>query len=275
MLNQKIAIQGIEGSNHHKVIRDFFKPNTRIQACTSFRDVVDALVNNQVDASLMALENSIAGSILPNYRLLIDAELQITKEFYLNISHNLVALPNQSLHEITSVKSHQMALHQCSDFFSEHPHIRLIEDADTALPAKQIALQKEKNTAALVPKGTAELFGLEVIQPDVQDVDSNETRFVLLQKPTKRENADANKATLHFELKHEQGSLAKMLSNMADFGMNLTKIQSIPIANKKWNYAFIVDVRFQDINNFHKLIQVLKTTAEVVQILGLYKSGRI
>lgn len=274
MQNLKIAIQGIEGSNHHKVIRDYFEAETQIKACATFREVVNALVNNQVEASLMAIENSIAGSILPNYRLLIDANLQITKEFYLNICHNLVALPNQSLNDIIQVKSHQMALHQCGNFFSKHPHIKLIEDVDTALPAKLIAKNQQKNLAALVPNGTAELFGLKVIQPNVQDTNTNETRFVLLKKPTQTENQEANKATLHFELKHERGSLAKLLTTMSELGMNLTKIQSIPIAHKQWNYAFIVDVRFEQIHDYKKLIRVLNASTEVIQTLGLYKSGR-
>ena len=271
----KIAIQGIEGSNHYKVITDYFNAQTQIKACSTFREVVDALVHNQVDAALMAIENSIAGSILPNYRLLIDANLQITQEFYLNICHNLVALPNQSIEDITQVKSHQMALHQCGEFFNAHPHIRLIEDVDTALPAKVIAENKQKNVAALVPTGTAELFGLTVIQPNIQDVDSNETRFVLLEKSAKTGIENANKATLHFELKHERGSLAVLLAVMHQYQMNLTKIQSIPIAHKKWTYAFIVDVRFTDAENFKKMSQELTSTTEVFQVLGLYKSGRI
>jgi prephenate dehydratase len=275
MQNQIIAIQGIEGSNHHKVIRDFFPKNNRIKACSTFREVVSSLVKNEVNFALMAIENSIAGSILPNYRLLIDANLQITEEFYLNISHNLVALPQQRINDITQVKSHQMALHQCGNFFNKYPHIKLIEDVDTALPAKIIAKKQQLKTAALVPTGTAELFGLEVIEPNIQDVDTNETRFVLLEKNTRKDPAEVNKATLHFELKHERGSLANMLSIMRDLEMNLTKIQSIPIAHKKWNYAFIVDVRFDDLENYKKLIQVLETSTEVVKTLGLYKSGRI
>ena len=275
MQNQIIAIQGIEGSNHHKVIRDFFPKNNRIKACSTFREVVSSLVKNEVNFALMAIENSIAGSILPNYRLLIDADLQITEEFYLNISHNLVALPQQRINDITQVKSHQMALHQCGNFFNKYPHIRLIEDVDTALPAKLIAQKQQLKTAALVPTGTAELFGLEVIEPNIQDVDTNETRFVLLEKNTRKDPAEVNKATLHFELKHERGSLANMLSIMRDLEMNLTKIQSIPVAHKKWNYAFIVDVRFDDLENYKKLIQVLETSTEVVTTLGLYKSGRI
>lgn len=271
----KIAIQGIEGSNHHKVIRDYFVASTQIQACDTFRQVVDSLVNGQVDAALMAIENSIAGSILPNYRLLIDADLQITQEFYLNICHHLVALPNQSITDITQVKSHQMALHQCGNFFSKYPHIRLIEDVDTALPAKCIALHQEKQTAALVPEGTAELFGLAVIQPNIQDVDNNETRFVLLQKPTTVKVEEANKATLHFELTHQEGSLAEVLVLMKSYNMNLTKIQSIPIAHKTWTYAFIVDVRFQLLNKFQQLIDELQSKTELIQVLGLYKSGRL
>lgn len=271
----KIAIQGIEGSNHHKVIRDYFGADTPIEACATFRRVVDALVTNQVDAALMAIENSIAGSILPNYRLVIDAQLTITQEFYLPISHHLVALPGHTIQDIRQVKSHQMALYQCGEFFSKHPHIRLIEDVDTALPAKQIALHQEKNTAALVPDGTAELFGLTVIHPNIQDVDHNETRFVLLEKKPVSQLNSANKATLHLELKHEEGSLANALNTMHNCQMNLTKIQSIPIAHKAWTYAFIVDVVFHKQEHFDALIHQLASQTELLHVVGKYKSGRI
>ena len=276
LMNEKrIAIQGIEGSNHHKVIRDFMPSTNQIKACATFREVVSSLIRKEVDFALMAIENSIAGSILPNYRLLIYADVQITDEFYLNISHNLVALPNQTTKDITQVKSHQMALHQCGNFFNKHPHIKLIEDVDTALPAKIIAENQQLKTAALVPDGTAELFGLQVIEPSIQDIDTNETRFVLLAHANGLDQTAANKATLHFELKHERGNLASILQKMNEMEMNLTKIQSIPIAHKKWNYAFIVDVRFDDLKNYQKLIQVLQASTEVVKTLGLYKSGRI
>lgn len=272
-INQ-IAIQGIEGSNHYKVVHDYLGKNTPILACHKFEEVAKALVNNQVKFGLMAIENSIAGSILPNYHIIIQNQLEIIQEFYMPIAHHLVALPNQSINEIKVVKSHQMALYQCSEFFNRYPHIQLVEDVDTALPAKQIAENKRFHEAALVPEGTAAIFGLEVIQPNLQNQAFNETRFVLLQKKTENQINEVNKATLYFTLPHQEGSLAEALMSMKKVQMNLTKIQSIPLPNSVWNYAFIVDLRFKNQKSLHQLILNLEGKTTHLSILGTYKSGR-
>ena len=270
----KIAIQGIEGSNHHKVVMDFLGKNTPIIACNKFEEVAEAVVNKEADFGLMAIENSIAGSILPNYQLILENKLKIVQEFYLPIAHHIVALPNQDIEEIKVVKSHQMALYQCSNFFSDYPHIQLMEDVDTALPAKRIAEKKLLQQAALVPEGTAQIFGLEVIQPNIQNHAFNETRFVLLQQQTKQQNKEANKATLYFSLPHQEGSLAEVLISMKQAQMNLTKIQSIPLAESAWAYAFIVDLRFESLEKLNRLIQNLQQKIARICNLGTYKSGR-
>ncbi|MCH8535225.1 MAG: prephenate dehydratase [Flavobacteriaceae bacterium] len=269
-----IAIQGIKGSNHYKVVRDYFGENTPILACNQFKEVAQAVNQNKVTYGLMAIENSIAGSILPNYQIIIDHNLCIVQEFYLTIAHHLVALPNQNLSDIQQVKSHQMALYQCSDFFSQHPGIQLIDDVDTALPAKIIAEEKIKNTGALVPEGTAELFGLSLIQSNLQNQEFNETRFVLLQKKHKEISVEDNKATLNFTLAHEEGSLAKVLLSMSLAKMNLTKIQSIPDPDTSWAYAFIVDVRLNKLTDFKQLLKKMNQETTNLRVLGTYKSGR-
>ncbi len=272
--NNIIAIQGIEGSNHHKVVSDFLGKKTPIITCNKFEEVAKAVVNQEADFGLMAIENSIAGSILPNYQLILENKLEIVQEFYLPIAHHLVALPNQDVQDIKVVKSHQMALYQCSRFFSNYPHIQLMEDVDTALPAKQIAENNLHQQAALVPEGTAQIFGLEVIQPNIQNHAFNETRFVLLQQQTTNQNKEANKATLYFTLPHQEGSLAEVLYSMKEAQMNLTKIQSIPLAESAWAYAFIVDLRFDSIEKLNQLTQNLQQKLECISNLGTYKSGR-
>ncbi len=273
-MRKKIAIQGIKGSNHYKALTMLFDEN-RVEAleCTTFQMLTNAVVTGECERAVMAIENSIAGSILPNYRLILDHQLQITAEYYLNISHNLVALPGQGLEDLIQVKSHQMALHQCSHFFSHQVHINLIEDVDTALPAQIIAQQQIFGVGALVPKGTAELFDLNVIAEDVQNNSLNETRFVVIEKQV-NVNSEVNKATIQFEIAHESGSLAKVLNLMADHQLNLSKIQSIPIPNDMWRYAFIVDVSFSNPVHFQKAFSEISKISINPTCVGQYKSGK-
>jgi prephenate dehydratase len=273
-MRKKIAIQGIKGSNHYKALTMLFDEN-RVEAleCTTFQMLIKAVVTGECEKAVMAIENSIAGSILPNYRLILDHQLQITAEYYLNISHNLVALPGQGLEDLIQVKSHQMALHQCSHFFSHQVHINLIEDVDTALPAQIIAQQQIFGVGALVPKGTAELFDLNVIAEDVQNNSLNETRFVVIEKQV-NVNSEVNKATIQFEIAHESCSLAKVLNLMADHQLNLSKIQSIPIPNDMWRYAFIVDVSFSNPVHFQKAFSEISKISINPTCVGQYKSGK-
>ena len=274
-MKSKVAIQGIKGSNHDKVVRDFIAQPTEIFACLSFNALVKSVVSQEADYGIMAIENSIAGSILPNYRLISDKNLQITAEYYLDIKHNLVALKHQNLEDIKSVRSHQMAFLQCGDFFSKHLQLKLVEDVDTALPAKQIADELKPFTAAIVPNGTAELFGLQVLKANIQDHDLNSTRFVKIENRLSTSFEDkADKASIRFELEHEPGSLFKVLELLKKHDVNMTKIQSIPTPRSKWNYAFYIDMIFPEGCDILQLCDQLQNITHHFKILGIYKQAK-
>jgi prephenate dehydratase len=273
-MKRKIAIQGIKGSNHYKAMTELYTTSeAEAVECNTFQRLIQAVESGECSKAVMAIENSIAGSILPNYRLILDHQLQITAEHYLNISHNLVALPGQDLLDLKEVKSHQMALHQCSYFFTGHRHIRLVEDVDTALPAQIIAQHQIAGVGALVPKGTAELFGLTTIAEDVHNNNLNETRFVVIEKQPNM-SKEVNKATLQFQMTHETGSLAKAINIMAAYDLNLSKIQSIPIPQDMWRYAFIVDVKYTSLEKFLQAFSELKKISINPTCVGRYKSGK-
>jgi prephenate dehydratase len=224
----------------------------------------------------MAIENSIAGSILPNYALIDNYHLHIIGEHYLDIQHNLMVLPNQVIEDIKEVYSHPMALLQCKEFFKKHPHIKLIEDKDTAEVAERIQLKQLKGIAAIASTFAAELFELEIIAESIQTIKHNETRFVIV-KTTNSEIAeiDINKASLKFELEHKRGSLATILNVMSDCKLSLTKIQSLPKIETPWKYAFFVDVTFEDYKHFKKAKSIIEIMAEKFKILGEYKNTRV
>ena len=223
----------------------------------------------------MAIENTIAGSIIPNYALIDSNNLHIVGEQYLNIHHHLMALPGQTIKSIKEVWSHPMALLQCKEFFKKYPHIKLVEDVDTAEVAKRISKENIKGVAAIAPKIAAEIFGLEVLEDDIQTIKDNSTRFVIVQtqKPTIAPDI-INKASLKFQLNHKRGSLAALLNVLSDCKMNLTKIQSLPVIETPWKYSFFVDVTFDQITDYQKLVKIIEIMAEEFKILGTYKNGR-
>ena len=272
----RVAIQGAQGSNHHMVVNDLFGEDTSLIECMSFTNLVDSLLDQSADLGVMAIENTIAGSIIPNYALVDDYDLYITGEYYLNIHHHLMALPGQSIQDIKEVWSHPMALLQCKRFFKNYAHIKLVEDADTALVAQRISHQKLDNVAAIAPKMAAELFGLSVIADDIQTIKDNATRFVILEKdkPVLNE-AEVNKASFKFQLNHKRGSLATLLNVLSDCKMNLTKIQSLPVIESPWKYSFFVDVTFNDFADYTKAVSLIEIMAEDFKILGAYKNGRL
>ncbi|MBE7685940.1 prephenate dehydratase [Tenacibaculum piscium] len=279
-MKQIIAIQGAEGSNHHKVARDFYG-KTQIIECMSFDTLVDNLLNEKATIGIMALENTIAGSIIPNYALIDNHNLQIIGEQYLNIHHHLMALPNQKIEDIKEVSSHPMALLQCKEFFKKYPKIKLIEDVDTAEVAKRIAQNNLKGVAAIAPKIAAEIFNLNIIEDSIQTIKENATRFVILEtkKRNHQNNSDntiknSNKASLKFQLDHKRGSLATILNVLSDCKMNLTKIQSLPVIEAPWKYSFFVDVTFDEYQHYEKAIAIIEIMAENLKILGAYKNGR-
>ncbi len=274
-MKQIIAIQGAEGSNHHKVARDFYGTTIGLKECMSFDVLVDSLLDKTADVGIMALENTIAGSIIPNYALIDKNNLQIIGEEYLNIHHHLMALPNQKIEDITEVCSHPMALLQCKEFLKKHKHIKLVEDVDTAEVAKRIAKNNLKRVAAIAPKIAAEIFGLNVIEDDIQTMKENSTRFVIVQTKESSNGIDTiNKASLKFVLDHKRGSLATLLNVLSDCKMNLTKIQSLPVIEAPWKYSFFVDVTFNEYKNYEKAISIIKIMAEEFKVLGAYKNGR-
>jgi len=278
MSTKKIAIQGIQGSNHYLVATEYFGTHLDLKECLSFDALVDSLVSETCTLGVMALENTIAGSIIPNYALIDRNGLEICGEYYLNIHHHLMALPGQSITNIKEVCSHPMALLQCKEFFKQHKHIRLVEDADTAEVAQRISKNQLKGIAAIAPKVAAELFDLEVIEDDIQTIKNNATRFVILQKQTaEHRNIDSNmtnKASLKFMLDHKRGSLATVLNVMSDCKLNLTKIQSLPKIETPWKYAFFVDVTFDDYKDYTKAKAIIEIMAEEFKVLGEYKNGR-
>lgn len=275
-MNKPIAIQGIKGSFHHEVAQLYFNSNTEVLECMSFDGTVESLLKGDTDYSIMALENSIAGSIIPNYALIDTHNLCIVGEHYLDIQHNLLALNGQSIEDILEVHSHPMALLQCKLFFKDFPHIKLVEAKDTADVAKQITEKDLKGIAAIASKNAAHLYGLNIIAQSIQTIKHNETRFVIV----KRENNDIehkgiNKASLKFELDHKRGSLATILNVLSDCKLNLTKIQSLPKIETPWKYAFFVDVTFQTYKDYEKAASIMELMAENFKVLGEYKNARL
>ena len=274
-MNKIIAIQGAEGSNHHKVARDFYGDNIQLKECMSFDALVAHLLEGSATDGVMAIENTIAGSIIPNYALIDSNNLHIVGEEYLNIHHHLMTLPGQTIKSIKEVWSHPMALLQCKEFFKKYPHIKLVEDVDTAEVAKRIAKENIKGIAAIAPKIAAEIFGLQVLEDDIQTIKDNSTRFVIVQTKLPTHSIEGiNKASLKFELSHKRGSLAAVLNVLSDCKMNLTKIQSLPVIETPWKYSFFVDVTFDDYTEYQKLVKIIDIMAEDFKILGTYKNGR-
>tara|TARA_R110000868_G_scaffold5985_8_gene34796 strand:+ start:28276 stop:29103 length:828 start_codon:yes stop_codon:yes gene_type:complete len=271
-----VAIQGVKGSFHHIVSQEYFKKPVDVIECLTFDRVVESLISKESDAVIMALENSIAGSIIPNYALIDHHNLHMVGEHYLDIQHNLMALPNQTIDEITEVYSHPMALLQCMEFFKAYPHIKLVEDKDTAEVADRIQKHQLKKVGAIASVRAAEIFELEILAPSIQTIKHNETRFAIV----KRENseipeAEITKASLKFETDHKRGSLAAVLNVMSDCKLNLTKIQSLPIIETPWKYSFFVDVTFESYKDFEKAKSIINIMALGFKILGEYKNAKL
>ncbi len=272
----KIAIQGIRGSNHHQVAEEFFGQDIELVECLSFHELVDVLLSKKADKGVMAIENSIAGSILPNYSLVYQNSLHIIGEHYLNIHHNLMVLNGQNISEIKEVRSHPMALLQCREYLKTQPHIKMVEDVDTAETAKRIQDNGLIGIAAIAPKAAAELYGLDIIAPEIQTIKNNATRFIVIKTKNKDlPKEEINKASIRFITDHKRGSLATVLNVMSDCNLNLTKIQSLPIIETPWKYAFFVDVTFEDYEHFAKAKSLLAIMSEDFKVLGEYKNGRL
>ena len=269
-----IGIQGIKGSYHHIASESYFNENFNLRECLTFDHLVNEIEKSEIDMGVMAIENSIAGSIIPNYALIDQNNLLIVGEVYFKINHNLMALNGQNINQINEVFSHPMALLQCKSFFSEYPHIRLVESDDTAYEARRISKNNLKGVAAVASIEAAKYYNLNVLFKSIQTIKNNITRFVIIQKRTNQPIIDnINKASLKFILDDKRGSLAAVLNAMSDCKLNLTKIQSLPVIEKPGKYAFFVDLIFDDINNYLKAKKILSIMASHFKVLGEYSNG--
>jgi prephenate dehydratase len=273
-MSKKVSIQGYEGSFHQVAARLFHGKTVEVIPCDTFREVVRvASSKKESEGGVMAIENSIAGSILPNYNLLQKSNLKITGEIYLQIRQNLLVNPGVKLDDIKEVHSHTMALQQCYAFLDQYKW-KLVETDDTALSAKNIHQHKSKHVAAIASKLAADLYELEVLAPNIHTMKNNYTRFLMLEREeTVLPVTDADKASLTFHTDHSKGSLVKVLSRIADEGINLSKLQSFPIPGTDFKYAFHADMEFDNREQFDKVLEQIKPLTEAVRVYGVYKRG--
>ncbi len=274
-MTKKIAIQGFEGSFHQEAARHFFGNDVAIVPCATFRETVKLSADKSVtDGGLMAIENSIAGSILPNYTLLLQSNLKIIGEVYLQIRQQLLTCPGIKLEDIREVHSHPMALLQCSNILEEYGW-KLVETEDTALSAKHLRQHKSKHIAAVASRLAAEMYGLQILLPDIHAQKNNYTRFLALTIDNNNEiQPDADKASLYFRTNHTRGSLARVLTAIAENGINLSKLQSFPIPESNWQYFFHVDMEFESLSQFETVISKITPITESLRIYGIYKKGK-
>jgi prephenate dehydratase len=270
----RVSIQGYEGSFHQVAARSFFGQEVEVIPCASFREVLQVASDQNIsDGGVMAIENSIAGSILPNYNLLQRTDLQIVGEIYLHISQNLLVNPGVRLEDLREVHSHPMAIQQCLDYLDRYSW-KLVETEDTALSAKLIHQHRSKHAAAIASKLAAELFHLEILAPDIHTLQNNYTRFLILQPGLgKRASPDGNKASVNFHTDHSKGSLARVLTLIADCGINLSKLQSFPIPGSDWKYSFHADMEFESLDQFQKTMESIKPITAGLKIYGVYRRG--
>jgi prephenate dehydratase len=275
----QILIQGFEGSNHDLAAREYFGTDEiHVLPCMTFRELFDKLVDSPSLFGMVAMENTLAGSLLPNYNLMRKSGLRILGEHKMRISHQLLALPGQDIDDFTEVHSHPMALAQCEDFLLKHPHLKLIETEDTALSAKLIRQNNRKGIAAIASKLAGQLFDLEIMAENIESNPHNFTRFLLVGH-TDQIRAESlplieniNKSSLVFSLPHESGSLSRVLSVLAFYGVSLTKIQSLPVIGKEWEYLFYIDLGYTDYHRYRQSLDAIRPLSIGLEVLGEYET---
>ena len=276
---KKIAIQGIPGSFHDIAAHKFF-PNEEIEliCCDNFEDIFEQIQEDSSVIGLIAIENTIAGSLLHNYELIRDSGTTIVGEHKLRIKHNCVCLPEDDWDTLTEIHSHPVALAQCHNFLKHHPHIKVVEGADTAKSAQMLQTNHMKGHAAICSKYAAELYGMKILEEGIETNKHNFTRFLVVADPWRaddlRNRQQSNKATIVFSLPHSEGSLSQVLSIFSFYKINLTKIQSLPIIGREWEYLFYVDVIFDDYLRFRQSIDAVSPLTRELKILGEYEEGK-
>lgn len=270
---RRVAIQGYEGCFHQEAAHEFYGNNIEIVPCATFRELTSKVESLEADAGIMAIENSIAGSILPNYSLLQNCSLKITGEVYLSIVQNLLVIPGVKLKDIEEVRTHPMAILQCLDFLEKEGHgrYRLVESVDTARSAKEVSEQRLINVAAIAGNFAAEIYGLEILAPNINTVKNNFTRFLALERADKvMPNMNINKSSLYFEVAHQGGSLISVLRCFESCNLNMTKLQSYPIPSDPFHYLFHADVEFDKVSDFENAITHARGVCTDMSICGVY-----
>lgn len=275
MKNKTIAILGSKGSFHEAAANKYFGEEVTYIYCPTFGEVFASLKKGVVDFGITAIENTVAGTILPNYAMMRESELKIVGEVYLPIQQNLLSLHGQTIADLKEVHSHPMALLQCSKFCEQYPHIKLVEASDTATSAKRIAEEHLLNVGAIASTYVANLYGLQVLKEGIETHKKNFTRFLIIADALKNTdtNKPVNKASICFNVVHEKGSLAKVLMLLANNNINLTKIQSLPLVGKEWEYYIHIDMEFNDFNNYKNALLLIKPSLNEFKILGEYSCG--
>ena len=275
---KRIAIQGIKGSFHDIASHHYFEgEEIELICCGTFEQVFENLEKDDEVVALVAIENTIAGSLLHNYELLRDASATIVGEHKLHIEHSIMCLPDESWDDLQEVNSHPVALMQCRDFLSRHPELKVVEVEDTAGAAANISQRQMAHHAAICHKDAARIYGMKVLEEGIETNKHNYTRFLVLasqQQADKLRNVkQTNKASLVFSLPHEEGSLSAILSVLSFYKLNLTKIQSLPIIGKEWQYLFYVDLKFNDNTRFHQAVDAILPLTSELKILGEYNEA--
>ena len=276
-----LAIQGTLGSYHDIAAHQYFQgEDIELICCATFEDVFSTIRRDSQTIGMLAIENTIAGSLLHNYELLRGSGTQIVGEHKLRISHSIVCLPDEDWDDITEVNSHPIALMQCRDFLSKHPQYKVVEAEDTALSAEIIMRDKLRGHAAICSKAAAQLYGMKVLQEGIETNKHNFTRFLVVADPwqvdelSRYRTNEPNKASLVFTLPHSEGSLSQVLSILSFYRINLTKIQSLPIIGREWEYEFYVDVMFDQMLRYKQAIAAISPLTKQLKILGEYEDGK-
>jgi len=272
---KKIAIQGIAGSFHEDAARRYFEDEIQVIECKSFTSVCNLIDTDQVSIAVMAIENSIAGSLLQNYALIRDYHLKVIGEIYIHIQMNLIANPGVTKADVQTIYSHPIAIKQCSEYLEKYfPDVRIIENQDTAASGKLVHDEKLMDSAAIGNQRTAELYELEILDTGLETNNKNYTRFLILSKHAKP-NELSNKASLCFEVGHYYGALANVLNTFAENKINLTKIQSVPIIGKPNEYTFHIDVEWDSVENYEKALHSILKNVSSLSVLGEYIRGEL
>jgi prephenate dehydratase len=276
---KRIAIQGFVGSFHDIAAHRYFEgEQIQLICCSTFEEVFDQIRQDPTVIGMVAIENTIAGSLLHNYELLRDSGTTIVGEHKLHISHSICCLPEDSWETVKEVHSHPVALMQCRDFLDRHPNIKVVEGIDTAGAAEYIKENNCSGWAAICNASAAKLYGLKVLEESIEDNKHNFTRFLVVCNPSKadflRPLEKADKASMVFALPHEEGSLSQVLSIMSFYKINLTKIQSLPIIGHEWEYLFYVDVTYDNLTRYRQSIDAITPLTKSLKILGEYQDGK-